>query len=88
MGAVQACKCNCNKKTVNDDVQVDVEEPLIGSSVRNNVVYKSKIFAKLHDSSFHGDMTPPESSRRNDTNKDNSADMLVEIKEDKYILFY
>ena len=83
MGAVQACKCNCNKKAHNEEVQVDVDEPLLNNNLNNtDIIYKQKNAVKLNDSEFNGDLTPPESSRRDKESIDNSADIVVEIKDD------
>jgi hypothetical protein len=88
MGAVQVCKCNCNKKAQNEEVHIDVDEPLIHNNINNtDTVSKHKNAVKLYDSEFNGDLTPPESSRRSHEYKNNSVDILMEIKDDnKYYI--
>jgi hypothetical protein len=85
MGAVQACKCNCNKKAHNEEVQlVDVDEPLINNNLNNtDVVCRQKNAVKLNDSEFNGDQTPPESSWRDKEVLENNVDIVVEIKDKK-----
>jgi hypothetical protein len=82
MGNVQVCKCNCNKKIEDQEIHIDIDEPLLSKIATNEIVCRNNNAVRLNDSDFNGDISPPISSRHSYTIKDNSADMHVEINDD------